>query len=289
MWHVRWVHYLMVAPAHLLLLVFIVIPAGYVGWLSLHQASFGAPAVYVGLLNYIALLNDPIFWRSFWNTFAVVNVVVYGELAMGLGVAMLLGGWVPCKRLVIAILLAPYAVTEVTGVIMWRYMLEPDVGMIQYALKSIGLPQIDWSIEPVQALAVVAFLAIWQHLPFTFLILYAAVTTIPNELVESAKMDGASPWQTFWHVKLPIMLPAIFVAVIFRYIFAMRIFSEVWLLTEGGPARMTEVLAVYLYRQAFRYHEFGAAAATGWAMLLLSLLVALPYLRIVYKRMFVHG
>jgi multiple sugar transport system permease protein len=289
MWTLRPVHYLMVVPVHLLLLVFIFVPALYVGWLSLTHSTFGGPAEFVGLSNYAALLDDRIFWRSFWNTLLVVNVVVYGELALGLGQAHLMSGWVPMKRLVIAVILAPYAITEVTAVVMWRYMLEPDVGMINYALKSIGLGQIEWSTEPFSALMVVSVLAIWQHLPFTFLILYAAVTTIPNELIESAKVDGATAWQTFWHVTLRLILPAVFVALMFRYIFAMRIFSEVWLLTEGGPARMTEVLAVYLYRQAFRYHEFGAASATGWMLLALSLVIALPYLRAMYVKLFRHG
>jgi multiple sugar transport system permease protein len=289
MWTLRPVHYLMVVPVHLLLLVFIFVPALYVGWLSLTHSTFGGPAEFVGLSNYAALLDDRIFWRSFWNTLLVVNVVVYGELALGLGLALLMSGWVPMKRLVIAVILAPYAITEVTAVVMWRYMLEPDVGMINYALKSIGLGQIEWSTEPFSALMVVSVLAIWQHLPFTFLILYAAVTTIPNELIESAKVDGATAWQTFWHVTLRLILPAVFVALMFRYIFAMRIFSEVWLLTEGGPARMTEVLAVYLYRQAFRYHEFGAASATGWMLLALSLVIALPYLRAMYVKLFRHG
>lgn len=288
MWTLRPVHYLMVAPVHLLLLAFIFVPALYVGWLSLTHSTFGGPAEFVGLSNYATLLGDRIFWRSFWNTLIVVNVVVYGELALGLGLALLMAGWVPFKRVVIAVILAPYAITEVTSVIMWRYMLEPDVGMINYALKSLGIGQIEWATEPFSALMVVSVLAIWQHLPFTFLILYAAVTTIPAELIESAKVDGATAWQTFWHVTLRLIMPAAFVALMFRYIFAMRIFSEVWLLTEGGPARMTEVLAVYLYRQAFRYHEFGGASATGWMLLMLSLVIALPYLRAMYVKMFRH-
>src|SRR5688572_16494852 len=189
MWTLRPVHYLMVAPVHLLLLVFIFVPALYVGWLSLTHTTFGGPPEFVGLANYAALLGDRIFWRSFWNTLIVVNVVVYGELAVGLGLALLMAGWVPFKRVVIALILAPYAITEVTTVVMWRYMLEPDVGMINYGLMRIGLGQIDWTVEPFAALMVVSLLAIWQHLPFTFLILYAAVTTIPTELLESAKVD----------------------------------------------------------------------------------------------------
>jgi multiple sugar transport system permease protein len=132
----------------------------------------------------------------------------------------------------------------------------------------------------------VSILSIWIHTPFTFLLLYAAVRTIPGDQVEAAQIDGATAWQTFRYVKLPAILPALLIALMFRYITAMRVFGEVWLLTEGGPARLTEVLAVYLYREAFRYHSFGVGAATGVAMLGISILIALPYLWQMYKRMF---
>jgi len=279
----------MVAPAQVLLLAFILGPALYVVWISLQSWTYGRPPRFVGIANYAAILGDVAFWRAFWNTFVVTNAVVYGELLLGLGLALLMAGPVPGKRIVISILLAPYAITEVSAVVMWRFMLEPDVGMVNYALLSLGLGQIDWSADPVDALFVVSLLSIWHHVPFTFLILYAAVTTIPNELVEAATIDGASSWQNFWYVKLRLILPALLIAMMFRYIVAMRVFGEVWLLTEGGPARLTEVLAVYLYRQAFKYHEFGAASATGVAMLVISLLIALPYLHQMHRRMFGHA
>lgn len=281
---IRLVHYLMIAPVQLLLLAFIFVPSLYVFWLSLSESTFGQSPHFVGLANYATIMGDRVFWRAFWNTFLVVNVVVYAELALGLGLALLLAGPMPGKKWIITILIAPYAITEVTVVVMWRYMLEPDVGMINYALMQIGLPQITWGISRYQALMVAAFIAVWQHLPFTFLILYAAVISLPEELLEAARVDGATAWQEFQHVTFRLVMPALLIALLFRYIFAMRLFSEIWLLTGGGPARLTELLAVYLYRQAFRYHEFGAAAATGWTMLLLSLIVALPYLWTMYRR-----
>lgn len=274
----RAIHWAMVTPAQLLLVAFILIPALHVAVLSTTASSYGVAPRFVGLDNYAAILADPVFWRAMVNTFVVVNVIVYGELLLGLGLAVLLSGPVPCRALVFGALLAPYAITEASVVTMWRFMLEPDVGLINWALESAGIGQIEWTTERFDALMVVALLAIWQHLPFTFLILHAALATIPVELAEAAHVDGATPWQNFTRVTLPLLMPAILIALLFRYIFAVRLFSEVWLLTEGGPARLTEVLGVYLYRQAFRYHEFGMAAATGWIMLALSLLLALPYL-----------
>jgi len=278
----RAIHYAMLCPTLLLLLAFLVLPALYVGWLSLNTSTYGQEARFVGLANYAQLFADRIFWRAFWNTFFVVNGVVYAELLLGLGLALLLSGPVPAKALIIAVILAPYAITESSGIVMWRYMFEPDVGIVAQMLGRLGFPQLDWSTNPVETLLLASTIAVWHHLPFTFLILYAALTTVPKDLLEAAEIDGASEWQQFRLITLRLIMPAILVAVLFRYIFAIRTFAEVWLLTEGGPARLSEVLAIYLYREMFRYHQFGMASATGWFMLVMSLAIALPYLRRMY-------
>lgn len=267
----------------------ILLPSIYVGWMSFQRATFGAEPVFIGFANWQALLADRVFWRAAKNTFMVVLAVVYGELALGLALAVLMAGWMPMKKTFIALLIAPYAINEVSAVAMWRYVLEPDIGMVSWALIQLGIGQLDWSADPTDALALAAILGIWTHTPFTFLILYAALQGVPAELQEAARVDGAGAWSVFRHVTLPFILPALLVAVMFRTITAMRIFSEVWLLTEGGPARMTEVLAVYLYRAAFRYHDFGLASATALSMVVLSLLIAAPYLLAAWRRMAAHA
>lgn len=286
MYRLRLTHYLMIAPVQLMLIGVIFIPALYLIWLSLTDYTYGVDPNFVGLDNYIFIFTDPVFWRSAVNTLIIVNAVVLGELVIGLGLAVLMAGWVPGKRIIISMLLMPYAITEVTAVVMWRFMLEPDVGMIQWALTNIGMSEISWAIDRWDALFVISLLSIWLSLPFTFLILYSAVTTVPKDLSEAAVVDGANRFQNFIYITLPTITPAILVALMFRYIFALRLFSEVWLLTEGGPARLTEVLAVYLYRHGFRYQEFGVAAAAGWILTILSLITASYYLYQLYKRMF---
>ena len=272
----------MVSPTLVLLLAFLVIPAFYVGWLSFTTSTYGREATFVGLANYAQLFGDRIFWRAFWNTFFLVNAIVYVEVALGLGLAVLLSAPMRGKALIIAVILAPYAITESSGIVMWRYMFEPDVGMVSQLLGRIGLAQLEWSTNPVATLFLAGTIAVWHHLPFTFLILYAALTTVPKDVLEASRIDGASDWQQFRLITLRLIMPAILIAVLFRYIFAIRTFAEVWLLTEGGPARLSEVLAIYLYREVFKYHQFGVAAATGWVMLLMSLGIAIPYLRRMY-------
>ncbi len=281
----RLAHAIMVAPVQLMLVLVIGLPSLWVLWLSLHTTSFGQAPVFVGLANYATVLADPYFWHALVNTFVVVNVVVYVELIAALAMATLFASGVPFRRTMISIILAPYAVSEVVAVVIWKYMLEPDVGLVSGLIALVGLPELAWTTDRWSALTLVSLLSIWLHLPFSFLILYSALLGVPKELYESAAIDGANAWHRFVKITVPILMPAILVALMFRYVFAFRLFAEVWLLTGGGPARQTEVLATYLYRHAFRYQEFGVASAIGWLMVVGTLLISAVYLREMYKRM----
>ncbi|MCL4187593.1 MAG: sugar ABC transporter permease [Rhodobacteraceae bacterium] len=279
----------LVAPVHILIIGVIVLPALHVAWLSLSQSSFGQAPSYVGLENYLRVLADPAFRRALWNTVAIVVVAVHAELLLGLMLALLFASGLPFRRLLLVCTLAPYAVSEVIAVVSWRYLFDPDAGPVTQLLAALGLPVLDWSFEPLHAMILVALLTIWLHLPFTFIILYAARLSIPVDLYEAARIDGARPLQAFRRVTLPLLGPAIVVALLFRYIFAFRIFSEVWLLTGGGPARTTEVVAVYLYREGFSFNAFGTAAATAWIMVLASLVLAAGYVALLRRQVNAHA
>lgn len=268
----------MIAPAQGLIAAVIAGPALYLVWLSFQASSYGSAPSFVGLANYARVLGDAYFWRALGNTAIVVLVVVHLELLLGLLMALLFASGIPFRRVMLAIVIAPYAVSEVAAVVMWRFMTDPDVGHVSALLRAVGLPMLEWSVVPAHGLVLVSLLSVWLHLPFTFLILYAARLALPGEIYEAARIDGASPLQAFRRITLPLLVPAILIAALFRLIFAFRLFSEVWLLTQGGPARTTEVVAVYLYLEAFRYNAFGGAAATGWLMVIGSLLLAAPYL-----------
>jgi multiple sugar transport system permease protein len=262
---------------HALLAAVIVLPAFYVFWLSLNVSTYGQAPTFVGFANYAKVLFDPAFRSALLNTALIVIFAVHLELAIALGMALLFAGGLPFKRFLLVAVLAPYAISEVTAVAMWRFLFDVDIGPVTLALKALGLPILDWSFVPSHGLIIVGLLTIWLHLPFTFVIIYAARLAIPGELYEAARIDGAHRWQIFRHVTLPLLWPAMLIALLFRYIFAFRLFSEVWLMTGGGPARSTEVVAVYLYQEAFRYNAFGTASATAWIMVLISLLLAGAY------------
>ena len=275
----------MLVPTHRMLLVVIALPSIYVFWLSLNQSTYGSDLTFVGFDNYLTVLSSPYFWRSALNTLIVVNAIVYIELIMALAMAALFLGGVRYPKVMFAIVLMPYAISEVVGVLIWKIMLNPGSGVLARAIENLGFGMFNWSVSPPLALGVVTLISIWHHLPFTFLLIYAGMLAIPKSLYEAARIDGATSWQEFWRITLPLTIPAILISLIFRFVFAFRLFSEVWLLTGGGPARFTEVLALYLYQSAFKYGEFGTASATGWLMVIGSLLVASGYLWAMHRRM----
>lgn len=281
--------YLYALPVQLMVLGVIVLPSLFVLCLSFQASSFGQAATFVGFDNYIRILTDPYFWRSIWNTVLVVGVAVHLELLLGLGLALLFASGLPFRRLLLVVVLAPYAVSEVTAVAMWRFLFDPDVGPITLMLRALHLPALDWTFIPSHGLILIGLLTIWLHLPFTFIILYAARLAVPVELYEAGRTDGANPLQLFRHVTLPLLAPAMLIALLFRYIFAFRLFSEVWLLTQGGPARTTEVISVYLYQEGFQYNSFGTAASTAWIMIVISLLLAAGYIWQLRKQTAAHA
>ena len=270
--------WLYLSPLHLLLLAILTLPSLYVFWLSLNESSYGTDLAWVGLDNYRTVFADGYFWRAAINTFFVVNGVVYVELVIGLALATLFVSGVPFRSVMFACILMPYAISEVVAVLVWKMMMDPSVGAIARTIESMGLGMVNWSASPTVGLTLVGVINIWTHLPFTFLMIYAGLLAIDPALYEAAHIDGATRWQRFTRITLPLLVPTLLITLIFRLIFAFRMFTEVWLLTKGGPARMSEVLAVYLYQHGFRYGDFGIASATGWLMVLGSLLLASVFL-----------
>jgi ABC-type sugar transport system permease subunit len=251
--------WLYLSPLHLLLLTMLTVPSLYVFWLSLNESSYGTGLTWVGLENYRAVFD-------------------YVELLFGLALAALFMSGVPFRGLMFACILMPYAISEVVAVLVWKMMMDPNIGAIARTIEEMGLGRVNWSASPTTGLVLVGVINIWTHLPFTFLMIYAGLLAIDGSLYEAARIDGASRWQRFLRITLPLLIPTLLITLIFRLIFAFRMFSEVWLLTKGGPARLSEVLAVYLYQHGFRYGDFGMAAATGWLMVLGSLLLASVFL-----------
>ena len=278
---------LLIIPALIPLIVLILLPALRTVYMSLHAITFGLPAEYVGLKNFRTMFSDSTFQVAFLHTLLFSFSTVTCEITLGLTAAVILSTRFRFQKLFISIIMIPYAASEVVAIIIWKYMLEPDIGIINYLLDGIlNLPQIEWASNPVQAWILIILLRVWINSPFSFLIIYSSLIGVPKELFESAYIDGASNIQGFRYITIPMVTPAIMVATIFGFVFAFRNFATVWILTQGGPIHKTELLSTLLYKQAFSFWEFGAASATALTMTFLTFLIAIYYLRDMYKQMF---
>jgi len=278
---------LLIIPALLPLVLFILLPAIQSVFMSVQTVTLGLPSEYVGLEHYANMIEDDVFHTAFWHTIMFSFTSVAGEVFFGLLAAVLMSTRFKLEKFYISLIMVPYAVSEVVAIIIWKYMLEPDVGIINYVLVAfMGLPQIEWITYPVQTWAVIILLRVWLRFPFAFLIIYASMVGIPDELYESAYIDGANNLQALIHVSFPLVTPAIMVATIFGFVFAFRNFATVWILTTGGPIHRTELLSTLLYKEAFQVWHFGAASAIAIVMTALTFLIAAYYLRNMYRQMF---
>lgn len=277
---------LMLVPIIALLVVVIVIPGIWAIILSFSQYTPGSTPIFNGIQNYIETSRDRFFRNALVNNLIFVFAVVSLEFLIGLGSALLLNHRFPLQKLWVALLIAPYCISEVVACVMWRYMLDPSYGFVNYVLSLFGLEPIFWFGTATTSFIGIIIVTVWKNFPFIMIIAYSALTAMPQEILEASKIDGANRLQTFRFVIFQLIKPALLVGLTFRTIFALREFGIIWILTEGGPAGGTEILPIYLYRQTFRYFEFGRGAATTTIMLIITVLISIPLVRRIYKGMY---
>jgi multiple sugar transport system permease protein len=217
---------------------------------------------FVGLGNFAFLARDPRFWNALANTAYFTALSVALELGLGLALALGLQRAFPGRGLVRAAVLVPWAVPTVVSAKMWAWMLDPETGIVNYALGTRGL---DWLGRPALAIHAAIATDVWKTTPFVALLLLAGLEAIPADLYRAARVDGATPWRTFREITLPLLRPALLVAALFRALDAFRVFDAVFVLTGGGPANTTETLSIYAYRRLFQTLDFGTGSALSLA------------------------
>lgn len=240
------------------------------------------PARFVGPNNYENLFTDPVFWQALSNTAYYTFGSVGASALIGLALALLtenLGG--ARFRMVRALLLTPWAVPFVVVAFLFRYMYLQNGGVINAVLMSMGVigEPVPWLNNSTLAMPSVMVANIWAMTPFFFLLLSAALAGIPNEVIESARVDRARTWGMIWHIKLPFLRNALLVSSLLMIIANFNDFAKIWAMTQGGPGYSTTTLVIYVYRLAFQNFEFGYASAVGVVWLLMLFVFALAYLR----------
>lgn len=267
--------YLLIAPAVAVLLALSIYPLIYSITVSLQVGDDWA----IG--NFTRLASDNFFLTAMAHTFVYAVVALTCEFLLGLGLALLLNKQIRGRGLFRAGLLVPMMLPPVVVGVVWRLLLNPNFGAVNGTLKQAGIDteSLTWTASPTLAMVAVIAVDIWQWTPFVFLVLLAGLQAIPQEPYEAALIDGSSRWQTFRHVTLPLLKPAILIVLLLRTMDLLRVFDQIFILTEGGPGFATETISLYIYRTAFRFFDFGYAAAMSFVLLALTNVISVLYIR----------
>jgi multiple sugar transport system permease protein len=256
-------------PAAALLLIFLTYPLGLGIWLGLTDATIGDPGRFIGIGNYISLAKDSVFWLSVFNTTLYTVVASVIKFALGLWLALLLNEHLPFKAIIRAIVLLPFIVPTVLSAVAFWWIYDSQFSIISWALTRLGLiaHYIDFLGDPDNARASVIAANIWRGIPFVAITLLAGLQTIPPSLYEAATLDGASSWQRFRYVTLPMLTPIIAVVMTFSVLFTFTDFQLIYTLTRGGPMNATHLMATLSFQRAITGGHMGEGAAIAVAMI----------------------
>ncbi|WP_421996172.1 carbohydrate ABC transporter permease [Reyranella sp.] len=268
----------LLGPALVLLLLTTTAPLVYLGWTSLQRIDLGMPWLsgFAGIDNYLKMGEDPRFWNSLVLTFIYTGSTVVLQVVLGLSLALLVMQFPRGQGLLRIAAILPIVLAPVVVGLFWRTLvLAPDFGIVDLVTRSLGLGSYNWLGDPQLALISVIAIHTWQWTPFAFLVLLATLATLPPDVYEAARLDRAGPWQTFFHITLPLIRPAVVMVVILRLMTALSAFAAIFAATGGGPGSATEILNLYAYRTSFTELNLGYGASL--AVVLLSITLAISW------------
>ena len=274
---------MLLAPAFLLLLLIVVYPIGKLIYNSLFDIE--KTGQYIGFVHYVDVWQDPLFWNATKNTLLITLITVPGALVVGLGLALLAN--LPFKRKwpVRLSLLLPWALPLSFAGLIFAWFFNTDYGVVNDVLMRLGVIEetTSWLLKPNWAFAAICLTIIWKTSSFMALILLAGLQMIPRSLYEAAEVDGANKWQQFWQITIPMLMPSIIVALIFRTITALQTFDIPYTMTRGGPGEATETLAMLIHKYTIDYSDIGYGSTLAVFMFLISLAVTGFYLHHIGK------
>lgn len=256
--------YIALSPAIAVFVLLALLPVANLFIVSFYDVSWQAGAKemkWVGLDNYAAIRDDTLFKAGVFNTAILVLVATSAQVIIGLALALACSSYGEKSKPFRALLILPLLIPGIVIGAIWRLMYNSQFGIINQTLKAIGFSGHDWLGSSSTALAAVILVDIWHWTPFAFLLLLASVESLPRDVSEAAKIDGATAWQEFRYVTLPLLYPAIFMTFLFRAVMASKVFDEVFLLTSGGPGTSTEVISFTIFQRYFLQDDVGYGSA----------------------------
>jgi multiple sugar transport system permease protein len=274
----RYFKWTLLVPLLLLLLVFMLYPLFYCMYYSFHEWGMQGDAIFIGLHNYRQMLNDKSFLEAFGRTLEVLVICIVAELLIGLGLAMLWNREFKGQNFIRGFALLPLLVAPLVLSLLWNFILEYDFGAVNQILSAVGLGKVYWW-SPQFALYTICVITIWQWFPFSVFVLLAGLRSLPKDVFEAAKVDGASGWYTFRRLTLPMLSPLIMIIVVLRTMWLIRLFDPLYGTTRGGVG--TELLDWIVYRTAFVYFDIGY----GSSMAIFSLFLTIAVCAVMYREL----
>lgn len=278
--------WMFVAPALIALVLFFFLPVAAALVLSFTDCDIYAIADlnnlrFVGLDNYIRLLQTTLFWKALGNTAWFVVLGVPLSIALSLAAALLLDSKLArFKGLLRTVYFAPVVTTLVAVAVIWRYLLHSKYGLVNWALGGVGIGPVDWLGDPHWSMPAIVLFAVWKNFGYNMIIILAGLQTIPEELHEAARVDGASAWQRLRHVTLPGLAPVLLVVSILTMAGYFQLFAEPYVMTQGGPVESTVSILYFMYEQGFRWWNLGFASAIAFVLFLIMFALTILQLRV---------
>ncbi len=272
-----------IAPAALVIVLVVLVPLARAAWMSLFDISLIHPGKepFVGLGNYVDQLTSPDFWAAVGRSlfFTVASTTL--ELLLGLALALLMDQPLRGRWLLRSLIILPWALPTIVNALMWRWIDNAEYGALNALLTQLGLlgDYKVWLSNSDLAMWMVIVADVWKMTPLVAILLLAALQSVDRELVEVAKVDGATPFQSFRLIVLPLITPVILIVLVLRTMEAFKVFDIIWIMTGGGPANATQTIAIYAYQTAFQGYDFGSGAALGYLIALIIMALAAVYLR----------
>ncbi|RHW27069.1 sugar ABC transporter permease [Nocardioides immobilis] len=282
----------LVLPAAALLALALGYPLGRQVVLSLQEfglaQQFGRPPEWVGLGNYRELVGDSYLWTVVGRTVAFCFVNAALTMGIGVGIALLMTRMSRWVRIAVQSgLLLTWATPVVAAMIVWQFLFDTDYGVVNAVLTGLGWDYDghSWLIEPMSFFTIATMIVVWMSVPFVVFTTYAALTQVPDDVVEAAEIDGAGAWQRFVHVVLPTVRPVLLVVLLLQIIWDLRVFTQIYTLQKaGGITRDTNLLGTYIYTLGIKGGDFGTAAAAAMFMLVLTVILTAPYVRVMLRQ-----
>ena len=279
------VAYTFMLPSLVTMALFMFYPLIRAAWLSLTNYSFFGTSQFIGLANYTHLLHDHQFWGDLGNTVYYAAVTTPVSIVLALGLALLLNRRrLPARGALRAAIFLPAVVSLAIAAIPFRLMFTPSIGLITYWLGQLGIHATDWLNSSTLAMPAVIIVGIWKNVGFYMVIYIAGLQTIPPEFYEAARIDGASWWQRFRSITLPLLSNTTMFVTIISLIASFQAFDQIFVMTQGGPAFSTETLVMLIYRQGFQNFAMGYASAIGYVLVLIILIISLFQMRYFNRR-----